>query len=200
MSADDEPSFALASGPLGVGAHSRGFEIVVAADLDGGIGKEGALPWKLPGEMKQFVAVTRDSSDGTNTVIMGRTTWESIPARFRPLAGRHNVVLSRRADFLAPGAILASSLKEALRLAPDNGLVFVIGGGDVYREALAHPLCRLVHLTRVESRFDCDVFLPSLEPEYVLDAVTGIGQDGEVRYRFERWRKKRACTSTGPNG
>ena len=109
-------------------------------------------------------------TDGmTNAVVMGRRTWESLPERFRPLPGRLNVVLSRSAGKLAlPDAVVQSdSLEGALRTLAEPAhaasveSVFVIGGGEVYREALAHPLCDAVHLTEVGGRdFDCDTFLP----------------------------------------
>lgn len=163
------------------------FDVVVAADEAGGIGAGGGLPWRLPGDMKHFVAVTRGAGD--NAVIMGRRTWESIPSRFRPLAGRRNLVLSRSAEARFEGAERAASLDEALALAAGAAEVHVIGGGQLYREALAHPRCRDVYLTRVHARFDCDTRLPPLAPRFARTEVLGEGEDGGVRYTFERWSR-----------
>jgi dihydrofolate reductase/thymidylate synthase len=75
----------------------RAFQLVVAAARNMGIGKDGGMPWNLPGDMAYFKDLTSRTRDAAkeNAVIMGRRTWESIPARFRPLKGRINVVLSR---------------------------------------------------------------------------------------------------------
>lgn len=85
--------------------HEPKFDLVVACDLNRGIGKENGLPWRLPGDMKQFRELTssvRDSSK-RNAVLMGRKTWESIPTKFRPLPHRVNVVLSRDAGYRVDG-------------------------------------------------------------------------------------------------
>lgn len=81
----------------------RGFSIVVAACRNNGIGKDGKLPWSLPGDMAQFKRVTSQTVDQTkqNAVIMGRLTWNSIPDKFRPLPKRLNVILSRNVPVLA---------------------------------------------------------------------------------------------------
>lgn len=175
-----------------------GFHLVVAATAEKrGIGAKGGLPaWKLPGDMAYFKELTsRTCKDGIqNAVIMGRKTWESIPAKRRPLPGRLNVVLSRgfgggdRDDdaenssaaanggsgprtaaapqqALGPGVLAADSFAAALELVRGRvERVFVIGGGQVYAEALQHPACAAVHLTRVEQEFDdCDTYMPPLD-------------------------------------
>lgn len=170
----------------------REFEIVVAADEEGGIGRDGALPWSLPGDLALFRKLT--TGDGGNTVIMGRHTWESIPERFRPLPGRRNVVLSRRGvRGLPDGVLQADSLERGLEQADPAGEVFVIGGGAVYREALALPACRRVHLTRVEGYFDCDTFFPAIEAreeEWVEEASSDTVAEHGARYRFLRYVRR----------
>ena len=86
--------------------------LIAACSRGGVIGVENRLPWHLPEDMKFFRETTRGKP-----VIMGRKTWESLPPRFRPLPGRRNIVISRQADFAAPGAELAASLEAALQLA-----------------------------------------------------------------------------------
>ena len=140
----------------------RTFAVVVAADDDLGIGRDGDLAWHLPGDMRWFrVLTTGERTDGVqNTVIMGRKTWDSIPRRFQPLPGRHNVVVSRNRNLELPdGVDLVHSLEAALSLEVD-GDVFVVGGGELYREAMVRSECQTVYLTRVRGSFGCDTFIP----------------------------------------
>ena len=172
------------------------FQIVVACERNLGIGKDGAMPWKLPADMayfKELTSKTRAGGEVKNAVIMGRKTWESIPSQFRPLKGRINIVLSRsledgendggaagnggsgRADSLAHSikgssdTYAAGSLDAALELVAGKDLksrvetVFVIGGGQVYEEAVASPRCSAIHLTRIDCDYDCDTFFPAID-------------------------------------
>lgn len=107
---------------------------MIWAQARGGvIGDAGDMPWSLPEDMARFKAITMG-----HPVVMGRRTWESFPARYRPLPGRDNIVITSSADFEAPGARVVSSLDEALAaaLALDHE-VWIVGGGRVYREAMA---------------------------------------------------------------
>jgi dihydrofolate reductase/thymidylate synthase len=218
-------------------ADPRAFQLVVAAGRALGIGKGGGLPWKLAGDMAYFRDLTtrvRGGGSGgaaagggagratRNAVVMGRKTWESLPARFRPLPDRLNVVLSRSAGDenggdggnggvpapskldLPPGVLAARSLDAALALlaspphAADVETVFVIGGGAVYEAALASPACVAVHLTRVDSDAPCDTFFPALDPAaWRLWGTAPPKQDGGVRYQFEAWVRAGA---RGPPG
>jgi dihydrofolate reductase len=119
--------------------------LVVAAAGNGVIGKDGAIPWRLPEDLKRFKALTLG-----HTVVMGRKTWDSLPARNRPLPGRRNIVVTREAGWRAEGAE-AASLEAALKSAGD---VFVIGGGEIYRAAL--PLADRIELTEVQGAFEGD--------------------------------------------
>lgn len=156
------------------GASTLAFDIVVAADRSGGIGRDGQLPWHLPGDLAYFRRLTRGDLQGgaRNAVVMGRRTWSSLPDDRRPLADRLNVVLTRNpALSLPPGASAASGLDQALaHLAALShlGQVFVIGGAEVFQVALCHPRLAQVHLTRIEAAFDCDTFLPPLPPDLIL--------------------------------
>ncbi len=109
--------------------------LVWAQARGGVIGRDGSLPWHLPEDLAHFRALTRGA-----TVVMGRATWESLPERFRPLPGRRNVVLSRRADFRAEGADVRSRPRGgAGRSGAADGTVWVIGGAQVYAAALPSP-------------------------------------------------------------
>lgn len=165
------------------------FALVVAADEALGIGRAGGLPWRLPGEMAYFKRLTTGARDGLqNAVIMGRKTFDSIAPKFRPLAGRLNVVLSRDPAYRAEGALTADSLEAALALLDardDVDRVFVIGGGELYRRALPSPRCRAVYLTRIHARFACDTFLPALDAAFSLSERDGPHREGDLTYTFE---------------
>ena len=131
--------------------------LIWAQARGGVIGRDGALPWHLPEDMAHFRAVTTGS-----TVVMGRRTWDSLPPRFRPLPGRRNVVLTRDRSWSADGASVVNDLEAAL--GPDD--VWVIGGAEVYREAL--PYAERVVRTEVDLDVpDGDAFAPPLGPEWV---------------------------------
>ncbi|MEZ4641527.1 MAG: dihydrofolate reductase [Chloroflexota bacterium] len=127
---------------------------VVAMDQQGVIGVNGRIPWHLPDDMKWFREVTMGKP-----VIMGRKTYESIPARFRPLPGRHNIVITRQPDYDAPGATVVHTIQEALAAAGDVQEI-VIGGGGVLYEALL-PQANRLYLTLVDGTFPATPF-PSL--------------------------------------
>ena len=119
--------------------------LVVAATGNGVIGKDGAIPWRLPEDLKRFKALTLG-----HTVVMGRKTWDSLPPKNRPLPGRRNIVVTRDAGWKADGAE-AASLEAALQ---GEGEIFVIGGGEIYRAALA--LADRIELTEVHRDYDGD--------------------------------------------
>ena len=134
----------------------------LARARNGVIGRDGALPWRLGADMRRFRTLTAGKP-----VLMGRKTWESLPARFRPLPGRLNIVLSRRAGYEAPGAVVCEDWTEALAIAreqaADDGKdeVCVIGGADLY--ALALPRAARIYLTEVEGEPEGDVVLPPID-------------------------------------
>ena len=103
--------------------------LIWAEAADRVIGRDGALPWQLPEDQQLFKQLTTGA-----TVVMGRATWDSLPASVRPLPGRRNVVLTRQQDWSAPGAVVAHTLDEAIASA--DGDVWVIGGASVYAAAL----------------------------------------------------------------
>jgi dihydrofolate reductase len=133
--------------------------LVAAVARNGVIGRANQIPWRLPEDMRYFRAVTLGTP-----VIMGRSTWDSLPPRFRPLPERRNLVLTRQRDWRADGAETAASLDEALRLAaegqqPAPERVSVIGGAQIYALALARA--DELQLTEIELDVDGDTFFPS---------------------------------------
>lgn len=126
--------------------------IIAAVAKNRVIGRDNQLLWHIPEDMAHFKALTAG-----HTVIMGRKTWESLPPRFRPLPGRRNIVISRQVDYPATGAELAESLEAALVLAAGN-TAFIIGGGEIYRQAM-HVADRL-ELTEVDQTPAGDAWFP----------------------------------------
>jgi len=128
--------------------------LVVAMAQNRVIGRDNALPWHLPEDLKHFRASTQGAP-----VIMGRRTWESLPPRFRPLPGRTNIVVTRDAAWRAEGALPVLSLEDARAAAGQAPRAFVIGGGELYRAAL--PLADELLLTELDLDVpDADVFFP----------------------------------------
>ncbi|OIQ97746.1 dihydrofolate reductase [mine drainage metagenome] len=142
--------------------------IIVAVGPNRTIGQDNQMPWKLPKDMKLFRRVTTG-----HTVIMGRKTFESLGRK--PLPKRRNIVVTRNADYRAPGCEVVHSLDEAIQLGKGEQRLFVIGGGELYRAAL--PIADEVYLTEIADRnptadmfsFPGDTFFPHLdENEWTL--------------------------------
>ncbi|MBS1143571.1 MAG: dihydrofolate reductase [Proteobacteria bacterium] len=129
--------------------------IIAAVAKNRVIGKDNQLIWNLPEDMAHFKALTAG-----HTVIMGRKTWESLPPRFRPLPGRRNIVISRQADYDAPGAELANSLESALKLAANADTAFIIGGEQIYAQAMA--LADRLEITEVDLEPEGDAWFPEI--------------------------------------
>lgn len=127
--------------------------LIVAAGEHNEIGKDGKMPWHLPADLRHFKTVTLGKP-----VIMGRRTYESIG---KPLPQRRNIVVTRDKSWNADGCEVAHSLPEALVMAAGEPEIMLIGGGQLYREAL--PRTQRIHLTRVHGVFDADTFFPELD-------------------------------------
>ena len=203
------------------------FSLVVAADGKRGIGQDGAIPWKLKGDLRFFRELTtcpdrqlvharyrldtghRDkrvfawdrlavglgpaarlpepTAEARNAVLMGRKTWDSLPDAFRPLPLRVNGVLSRRPPEAAGNHRVWASLDQAaVDLEGDASVrnVYVIGGGEIYAQALRHPACARIYLTSLDAEFPCDTFLPEFGPEFREIARSPSLEEGGIVYRF----------------
>lgn len=153
---------------------------IAAVSLDWGIGKDNDLLFHIGEDMKRFRALTTGG-----TVIMGRKTLDSMPGG-KPLPRRRNIVLTRQEDFAREGVEVARSPEEVLRLTAgeDPEKVWVIGGGEIYRQLL--PYCRLCWLTRVYARPESAVFFPDLDtlPQWQVLRSGAIVSDGTWDYQF----------------
>lgn len=187
--------------------------ILAAIDQNDGLGHQGKLPWCISGDtkfMKTTMTATRDPTK-KNLVVIGRKSWESIPPRFRPLKGRETVVLSRdaeaRANIASMGRTVhaAASLTEALQLvdttlADQIETVMVIGGVELFREAVSMPQCRTIYLTRIDCTFECDVFFPTIsEREWHATRVSATQTENYLDYRFIEYTRRPVHPAPDPN-
>lgn len=134
--------------------------LILARARNGVIGAAGGLPWRLPEDLQFFKRTTMG-----HPIVMGRKTWTSIG---RPLPGRRNVVVTRDRGFSAPGAEVVHSLDEAIGRCAETDEVFVIGGAQLYADAL--PRADRLLLTEIDADFDGDTFLPAPAPETWTEA------------------------------
>ena len=161
--------------------------LIAAVARNGAIGRDNELLFREGADQRHF----RDTTLGS-PVIMGRKTWDSLPARFRPLPGRRNLVMSRDAAFKAEGAEVVASLDEALALvdtAADAPRVFVIGGAQLY--ALALPRADELVLTEVDADLPGDVFFPPWDRAQFVETSRHGAVSGEgLPYAFVVYRRR----------
>jgi len=134
--------------------HGKKITIIAAMARNRAIGLDGDMPWHLPGELRHFKETTMGKP-----IVMGRKTWSSIG---RPLPGRQNIVVTRNSSFQAPGCDVAASLDEAIQIA-GGGEVMIIGGGQLYSQALAFS-DRMI-LTRVDCEPVADTWFPEWQKQ-----------------------------------
>jgi dihydrofolate reductase len=159
--------------------------LVAAVARDGVIGRENAIPWHLPEDARRFRALTLG-----HPVVMGRRTWDSLPERFRPLPGRRNVVVTRNGAWQAEGAERAGSLDDALRLLAGAPQVFVIGGAELYADAL--PRADELVVTEVDAEVEGDVFFPTWDRSAFREESREehVSEDG-VAFAFVSYVRRR---------
>jgi dihydrofolate reductase len=158
--------------------------LIYARAANGVIGKDNAMPWHLPEDLAHFKRLTQGWP-----VIMGRKTWDSLPARFRPLPGRLNIVLTRdaatAAQLQAEGALALTGLQQAIAhcatLAEPPAELWVMGGAQIYAQAL--PLAQRVIVTEIARDYEGDAHAPELGPDWRETAreshvaASGLGYD-----------------------
>jgi dihydrofolate reductase len=160
--------------------------IIVAMAKNRVIGANNKIPWHLPNELKMFKRLTMG-----HHIVMGRKTYESIG---RLLPGRTTVIVTRQRDYAVPGAIIAHSLTDAINAAARDDEIFVIGGAEVFREAL--PLASRVHLSTVDAEPAGDTFMPELDADWRETSAETFPADENHAYAYyyavlDRWQSLR---------
>jgi dihydrofolate reductase len=172
---------------MSAAANTPRLSLIAAVAQGSCIGVGNQLPWHLPEDMAHFRQTTRG-----HAVIMGRKTWDSLPPRFRPLPGRRNVVLTRQSGWAAPGAEVAASLEAALALLSDSAQVFVIGGAQIYAQAL--PWADELVLTEIHQAVAGDAYFPPWSAaEFVETARTRqrATAPNDFEFSFVTYQRKR---------
>ena len=165
--------------------------LIWAQSRNGVIGKNGVMPWHLPEDLAHFKRVTLN-----HPVIMGRKTWDSIPPKFRPLPGRTNIVVTRQADWHEKGAQCSSSLREALQQCENSNQVWVIGGAQIYAQAL--PLADELVVTEIDAAFDGDAHAPAIGPDWREVARERIVAASGLPLSFVIWHRLQRPTLSRP--
>jgi dihydrofolate reductase len=127
--------------------------LIVAISQNNVIGKDNKLVWHMPADMRFFKNTTMG-----HTLIMGRKTFESFG---KPLPGRNSIVITRQKDWQYEGVVVVHSLEDAIKSAPADEEVFIIGGAEIYRQAM--PLCKKMYLTIIHHDFEGDTYFPAID-------------------------------------
>ncbi len=152
------------------------------------LGADGGMPWNVPEDMAHFQRATMG-----DPVVMGRRTWESFPPRFRPLPGRDNIVVTREPGYAAEGATVVGSLEEGIARARESGDAWVIGGGQIYRQAMG-ALDEL-WVTEIDVAADGDTTAPEIDDGWRVvrcdpdDPSAWHTSRTGAPYRFLVWRR-----------
>ena len=165
--------------------------LIAAADVKNGIGIKGKLPWKLKKDMAFFKKKTIKTQDANklNMVVMGRTTWESIPKEHRPLPARKNVVLTRKKDYIAEGATVVNSIDETIKKAGERiEAIYVIGGAKVYEQFIKRRDLTGIYLTKIAKEYKCDAFFPKIPPSFKPKRLRTAEEDG-IRFEFLLYKR-----------
>ncbi len=157
--------------------------IIVAMDSQRGIGIDNTLPWKLPEDMAHFKRVTTG-----HPIVMGRKTFDSIG---RPLPGRRNIVITRKPDWRHDGVETASSVEAAVALVAGQP-AFIIGGADIYRQAMA--VADELIVTEVKKTYNCDAFFPAIDGKQWQECAREehASPSAALEYAFVTWRRRPA--------
>ena len=151
--------------------------LIFARARNGVIGHNNTLPWHLPEDLAHFKQTTLGQP-----VVMGRKTWESLPPKFRPLPGRTNIVVTRQTHWRAEGAEVAHTIEEAIQQCPNDAQVWVIGGAQVYAQAM--PLATRAIITEIEADFEGDAFAPTFDAHWQETARSSHVAANGLNYSF----------------
>ena len=146
--------------------------LIVAKSENNVIGNKGRIPWYIPNDLKRFKEITTN-----NVVIMGRKTFESLPEEYRPLPNRINIILSKDKSFKTNCCMVFNDLKKAIRKAGSDKEIFIIGGGEIYKESLKYA--DKVYMTEVNGEFEGDTYFPKLNRYW-----KEVNREEKEGYRF----------------
>ena len=146
--------------------------LIVAKSKNNVIGNKGKIPWHIPNDLMRFKGLTYN-----NVVIMGRKTFESLPEDYKPLPNRVNIILSKDKSYKPKCCMVFDSLKKALRKAGSDKEIFIIGGGEIYKEGLKYA--DKVYMTEVDGEFKGDTYFPKLNSHW-----KEVNREEKEGYRF----------------
>ncbi len=162
------------------------FILIVATDLNRGIGFRGTMPWYLPEDLTYFKDVTVG-----HTVIMGRKTWESLPEKVRPLPHRKNCVITSQDQSAFPESVMVyPDVESALRMNTVEEKPFIMGGGTIYTSVIHNPAVKCIYRTLIHKTFECDTFFPEFETLFRLKTETPRQTSvSGLDYQFQIWER-----------
>ncbi|WP_338376841.1 dihydrofolate reductase [uncultured Flavobacterium sp.] len=149
--------------------------LIAAASENNALGKDNDLVWHLPDDFKRFKALTSG-----HYIVMGRKTFESFP---KPLPNRTHIIITRQKDYTVPeGCIVANSLKNAIELCPENEEIFIIGGGQIYKQSIG--IADKIELTRVHTTVEADAFFPEIN-EDIWEVVQSEYHPKDEKHQYD---------------
>ena len=158
--------------------------IIAAIGLNNELGKDNDLIWHLPADLKRFKKVTRG-----HAIIMGRNTFESIG---KPLPNRRSIIITRNISYKKEGCDVVHSLEEAINLIKDQKNAFIIGGAQIYKEAIEKQLVDQLDITKVHQNFEADVFFPTIDQsvwEEISEETFLPDDKNQYTYSFISYKK-----------
>jgi dihydrofolate reductase len=156
--------------------------MIFARAANGVIGRDNTIPWRLPEDMARLKRLTTGWP-----VIMGRKTWDSLPVKFRPLPGRANIVITRQPGWKDTGATTAASLADALALCASSAEVWILGGAQIYAQAM--PLAHRIEVTEIAETIEGDAYAPQLGPEWRETARKDHVSANGMKFSFITYQK-----------
>lgn len=153
-------------------------KIIVAYSENRVIGKDGSLPWRIPEDMNHFKITT-----GTDPVVMGRVTYDSLPIKFKPLPNRLNLVVSRSPRQSESTEVYVNSIENAITKCNDiypNRDIWIIGGSQIYKESL--PFVDEIWASEIKGNFDGDTFFPKTGEEWKKELISSFSQFDVFKY------------------
>ena len=166
--------------------------LIVAMDLEKGIGRNNDLMWHLPNDMKFF----KDTTKG-EIVVMGRKNYDSIPLKYRPLPSRQNVVLTRTEGYKAEGCEVFNTLEDCMSFFKDETerKVFIIGGGHIYKLALEADVIDEMYITHINKKYGADTFFPEFDlKEWNVETIMEqeINEKHDASFQVMKYTKRNA--------